>query len=438
MLVTTIGITALVAVGVLAWTTLRDGSDDGASPDVAWDEIALVDRVTGAITTYDTDGRQITSAVGTCRVTAAYAHGDRLVLVRPTELVLTDAGDGDDEPIVVAIPSLNTVTPIETATTMHLLVGDPAGGNLLIVDVVDGTVIDVGEAAAPTVPKLFVDLVRVDADGTRFAVADAANFQTIVVGDELDGAAFLADQPLAVGEELIATSQVVNLQADISLVDLERRTEAVVPTELPRGGLMVDDELVMVSVAGGVFRIRSGDREAERIGDVAVPAGSTVAWAVPSHFGQRLVVGGTGFVAVIDLDGTTLFTTTFASATEPLRPRPAWRCLPVAGETGHSLLEMGTGEQLADLTGLTITAISADGCTVVGERDDTSELVSSDGTARLGTLRNVALAPDGDSVVWTTTTGRTELVAVSDDLELADPVELVGAPASQIVAFLRR
>lgn len=437
MLVTTVGITALVAVGVLAWTTFRGDDGDDESADIAWDEIALVDRATGAVITYDDEGQEIGRTSGTGRVTATHVHGDRLALVRSTELVLTDA-TVDDDPTIVPLPTGSTVTPIETAATMHLLVGEATGGNLLIVDVADGSVLDVGEAAAPTVPKLFVETVQVDADGTRFAVADAANFQTIVVGDELDGAVFLADQPLAVGDELIATSQVVNLQADISLVDLERRIDATAPTDLPRGGLMVDDELVMVSVDGGIFRIGSGDREAERIGDVAIPAGSNVAWAVPTFLGERIVVGGTGFVAVVDLDGTTLFTTTFAGAGEPLRPHPAWRCLPVAAETGHSLVSLDAGEQLADLTDLTVTAVSADGCTVVGERTDSFELIDADGTIDLGPLRDVALAPDGDSVVRTTTAGLTELVAVTDDGELGDPIELVGAPRSRTVAFLRR
>lgn len=437
MLVTTIAITALVAVGVITWTTLRGDDDGGTSPDVGWDEIALVDRATGDVTTYARDGQQVTRATGSGRVNDVHVHGDRLVLVGATEIVLTDATD-DGEPTVIEIPDDSIVTTLETATTMHLLIGDPAGGNLLIVDVDDGTVIDVGDLAAPTVPKLFVETVQADIDGSRFAVADAANFQTIVVGDGIDGAVFLADQPLAVGDELIATSQVVSLQADISLVDLERRTEAIVPTELPRGGVMVGDELVVVSVDGGVFRIASGDREADRIGDVAVPAGSNVAWALPSSFGERLVVGGSDFVAVVDLDGTTVFTTTFPTPSAPQRPHPAWRCLPVGGQTGHSLVALESGEQLADLTGLTIDAVSADGCTVVGERDGTFELVNADGRVELGELRDVALAPDGHSVVRTTTTGRTDLVGVSDELVLADPVELVGAPTSMTIAFLRR
>lgn len=437
MLATTVGITAVVAVAVLAWSFLR-GDDDGSRPGAtAWEQIAVIDRTTGAITTFDRDGEQTARRAGTMRVRDVYVHGGRIALVGSNAIVLTDPSS-DDAPTVVEIPARSVVHPIETATTMHLLVGDAAGGNLLIVDVEDGDVIDVGAAAAPTVPKVFVETTRISSDGTAFAVADAANFQTIVVREGVDGAVFLADQPVAVGDELIATSQVVNLQADVALVTLERRTEATAATELPRGGTMVDDELVMVSVDGGVFRIGPGDQEAERIGAVAVPAGSTVDWAVPSLSGERLVVGGTGFEAIVDLDGDVTFATTFAAPTEPIRPRPAWRCLPVGGEdAGHSIVDLESGEQRADLTGVSIVDVSADGCTVVGERAGAFELISADGSIRIDDVRSIALAPDGDAVVRTTTTGRTELVTVGDDLELADPLELDGTPTNLSVAFLQ-
>lgn len=438
MLISTIGITALVAVAVFAWTTFRgDGEDGGGSGDVSWDRIALVDRTTGAITLFDRDGEPVAERAGTVRLRDLYVHEDRIALVGTDEIVITNPLR-EDPAVVVQIPAGSVVSPIETVTTMHLLVGDPAGGNLLIVDLADGEVIDVGAAAAPALPKLFVDTVLASADGTAFAVADAANFQTIVVREGVEGASFLADQPVAVGDELIATSQVVNLQADVSLVTLERRTEAIVPTELPRGGIMVGDDLVMVSVDGGVFRIEPGDDEAERIADVAVPLGSTVTWALPSLGRDRIVIGGTGFEAVVDLDGEVTFQTTFATPVEPIRPRPGWRCLPVgADDTGHSIIDLESGEQRADLTGYAVVDVAADGCTVIGERARSFDLLSGDDSARLGVARSVALAPDGRAVVRTTTTGRTELVTVSDDLELAEPIELVGAPTNLSVAFLR-
>lgn len=436
MLVSTIAITAVVAAAVFGWRALT-GADDGDEPPAAeWDAIALVDRVSGEVVVVDRDGEEQHRIDGAGRVAAVHAHGDRLALVGITSITLTDT-DPAATPTVVPIERGSLVVPLETTDTLHLLVGDPAGGNLLIVDVDDGSVLDVAALAAPTVPKLFVDTVRVDATGTVFAVADANNFQTIVVGDEIEGAAFLADQPIAVGSDLIATSQVVNLQADVALVDLERATEAIVATELPRGGVMTDDELTMVSVDGGVFRLGPGDREAEEIGEVAVPAGGRVSWAVPTHGGDRLVVGGPSFAAVVDLDGTTLFTTTFATSVDVEPPRPGWRCLPVGGgDTYHSVVDLGSGEQLADLAGVAVTDVSADGCMLVGDVAGAPRLVDGDRIVELGQVRGARIAPDGTAIVWTTLTGGTQLARI-DDAGLADPVDLP-APTNLAVAFLDR
>lgn len=436
MLVSTIVITVVVAAGVFAWRAVSGGDGASADPLDGWGAIALVDRATGDVVLVDETGTELRRLDGVGRVTEVHTHGRHLALVGPTRIVLADTDD-EIAPTTIEIERGSAVVPVETATTLHLLVGDPAGGNLLIVDVDDGTVIDVAAAAAPTVPKLFLETVRVSADGSTFAVADAANFQTIVVGDAIEGAAFLADQPVAVGERLIATSQVVNLQADIALVTIERRNEALVPTELPRGGLMVGDDLVMVSVDGNVFRIRKGDREANRLGTLPVPADATVSWTRPSLLGERLVVAGNTFLAIIDLEASTLFATTFPADVDVQPPRPGWRCLPVGGgDSYHSLVSLDSGEQLADLAGSVVTAVADDGCTVVAERSGVSSIVAADRFVELGRLRDVVLSPNGDAVVWTTTSGRTEIVPVSDEGELGEPLELPGAPTSLVVAFL--
>lgn len=436
MLVSTIAITAVVAAAVFGWrafTGTAEGEDDTT---VEWDALALVDRVSGEIVVVDRDGVEQHRITGTGRVAAVHAHGDRLALVGTSTITLTGT-TAEATPTVVPIERGSVVVPIETTSTLHLLVGDPAGGNLLIVDVDDGTVFDVAELAAPTVPKLFVETVRVSADGSTFAVADANNFQTIVVGDAIEGAAFLADQPVAVGDELVATSQVVNLQADVALVDLERSTKAIVPTQLPRGGVMHDDELTMVSADGGVYRIGEGDRDAEEIGSVAVPTGGRVGWALPADGGDRLVVAGTNFVAVVDLDGETLFTTTFASPVDITSPRPGWRCLPVGGgDTYHSVVELASGEQVADLAGVGVIDVAGDGCVVLGESAGIRRVIAGERVTELGQVRDARLAPDGRAVVWTTTTGVTQLVGI-DDGTLTEPIGLE-APTNLAIAFLDR
>jgi hypothetical protein len=283
---------------------------------------------------------------------------------------------------------------------------------------------------------MFVDTLRTNFDGTLFAVADATNFQTIAIDPDSEAPVFLPDQPVAVGDGLIATSQTVGLQADISLVTLDRSTEASVPTEIPAGGVIADDALTMVSVDGGIFRIERGDEEADRRGVLAIPAGESVRSAEPAAQGERLVVSGTTFQAVVDLDGTTRYSTVLSQAVEFVEPDLTWACLPVGGAgMWATIVDLTTGEHLADLTGVEVVGIVDDGCTVLAERNGTTEVISADGVVTIGRFDQVVLAPDGRSVI-TIGDGSTELIAI-EELELGEPVDLTAvAGTDTLIAFV--
>ena len=253
-------------------------------------------------------------------------------------------------------------------------------------------------------------------------------------------ATFLPDQPVAVGTKLVATSQTVGRQADVALLDLDRRNQASVPAEIPAGGVMVGDSLVMVSIDGTIARVDRGKQEPERLGRVTVPAGGSVRSVYPTDGGDRLVVDGGTFVAVVDLQGQTVFSTTFTTPVDTAPPHREWSCLPVGGgESYHSIISLDTGEQLAVLTGLSVTGVADDGCTVIGERNGVTEVITVDGSVLLGRLRAAWLGPDGRSVVSTSTTGRVELARIDAELALQPAIDLSDvAPSNLAVAYLDR
>jgi hypothetical protein len=339
---------------------------------------------------------------------------------------------------VLPIPPDSVVTRLPIDDALWLAVGSAAGGNLVLVDGLTGATFDVGALSAQTAPRYFVDTMRFDPEGRAFAVADAVNGQTIVVDptDEPPSAAFFADIPVAVAPERVVTSDVVGQQADLTLLDPDRKVLAKVSGELPAAGFMIDGDVVVVSGEGTVSRFGDGDDSAERVGSIAVPAGDRIVAAATTADGARLVVFGSTLEALVDLDGRTLFTTAFTTPIAPQRIDPGWSCLPVgSGDTFTALVDTDDGAQLADLRGVAIIDIATDGCTLLGTRNGVTEVIGRRGNVQIGQTRAARLAPDGTAAVVTTTTGQTQLVEI-DDTTISTPVDVTAiAGTNAIVTF---
>lgn len=439
MLVGTAVIAAAFVVAVLGWRAFRDDSAGTGRETPTWSAIVVVDRLSGGVSWLDAGGEVVGDSTGAGRVGSVFAADGVVSVTNSTTLTVLADPEGDDENLVVELPARGSVEELALDDHTLLVAGAPGGGDVLIVDPTERVVTDIGEEVAstmPTSPLMFVDTFRTNIDGSLFAIADATNFQTIAIDPDGDAPAFLPDQPVAVGSELIATSQTVGLQADISLVTLDRSTKADVPSEIPAGGVMVDDVLTMVSVDGAIFRLEDGDEDIQSLGVLAMPAGESVMSAVPAAGGERIVVSGTTFQAVVDLDGTTRYSTVLSRAVEFLVPDATWACLPVGGPgEWATIVDLDDGEHLADLTGVEVLSVVDDGCTVLADRDGTAEVISPDGIVTVGTYDEVVLSPDGHSVI-TTGDGVTEL-RTTDELELGDPIDLTGVVGTNsLLAFV--
>ena len=320
MLVTTVGITAVVAAAVLGWGLLRDEPERAVSDGVTWNQVVLVDRGSGAVSAIDPGDTAAVAAEAPAsgRVTAVHVEGERIALVQAGQITLT--GLDAVAPTVVPIALGSVVTRLPVAEALWLAAGSSSGGNVLLVDGITGATYDVGALAGQTAPRYFIDTMRFDTVGRNFAVADAVNGQTIVVHTAADppAAAFFADIPIAVADQLVVTSQVVGQQADLSLLDPDRKVLAKVSGELPVGGVLLDEQVIVVSSEGTISRFGDGDTEAERLGIVEVPPGASIHAVGLTADGTRFVVFGDVFEAVVDLDGRTVFTATF-----PTRRRTA-------------------------------------------------------------------------------------------------------------------
>ncbi|MGH9134917.1 MAG: hypothetical protein ACRDZZ_13340 [Ilumatobacteraceae bacterium] len=412
---TAVVVTAVaVAVAVIA---IRGERGDGGGPRApTWDAIALVNQVNGAVRVVGDDGDEITTVRGTGRVEAVHAGGDRLALVGATQIALV--GIAGDEPIVIPIERGSTVSRIGTSGSFTLAVAPAAGGNLTLIDAADGTQLDVGQVAEQTSPMLLAGSIRPDAEGRAFAIGDGRNFQTVVVRFGRDDATFFPDVPMAVADDLVVTSQTVGSSAELGLfgADGERRA-SIASEQRPIGGLIAGDRFVYVSDAGAIFAVTAGSDAPRRLGAIALPPGETVQSVAPALDANRLVVAGAQFQAIVDLDGAILFQTTFASTTEPVTPALRWRCLPVGGSgVFTSLVDLESGETLADLQGGDVTAVSGDGCGVQVARDGGRSIVTGSGSTALPASVSTAwISPDSTAAVLVDPGASASLVALQPD-----------------------
>lgn len=432
-------VTALaVAAAAIA---IRGDDDDDTGGATTWNAIALVNRVNGAVRVLDEDGEEITTIRGTGRVDNVHASGDRLALVGATQIALV--GIDGDEPILIPIEQGSTVDRVPTGGSFTLVVSPATAGNVTLIDASDGTQLDVGEMAEQTDPMLLADSIRADADGTAFAIGDGRNFQTVVVRFGDDEATFFPDVPMAVADDLVVTAQTVGRSAELGFfaADGERRA-SIASEERPVGGLIDGDRFVFVSDTGAIFAATSDDDAPRRLGVIALPNGETVRSVWPALDGTRLVVAGDGFLAIVDLDGTALFQTTFATPTATLVPTPTWRCIPVGGSPSFSaLVALASGDTVADLQGADVTTVGGDGCGVETIREGGRSIVTPTASTVLPAAVSTAwIAPDASAAVLVDTASVASLVQI-DDAEAggddaSEPVAL--GEIDGLVAFLDR
>lgn len=399
------------------------GGDDDDATDAAtpgWDVVVEVDRGSGARTVLDRDGEIVADIDGVGRVTDVHVDRGRLVLVGADGLSIVGI-EGDDR-IEVELPRGWDVRRLPTHRAFTLVAGPSAPGPLVLVDGRTGEVLDVADLAGQDAPVLFPDSVVSDPDGTAFAVGDGANFQTVVVREGVEGVTFFPGVPMAVSDDLVVTSTNVGASAELGLFDAEGTRLDTVTSPRPVGGVLDDDRFVYATADGAILAAQVDDDEPVELGSAPVPGDDRVRSVVPTLNGQRLVLVGTRFVAVVDLDGDVVYQTTFTTDRSQHPIWSTWRCLPIGGaDHGHAVIDLETGSTLADLSDGTIVGASADGCGVHLATDDGDLVVTPAGSSRvLDEARSLVLAPDATAVVIAGSDGRSALVPVTPDVDLGE------------------
>ena len=421
-----------VAAGIaalMAYNSMRTTDSALVLEPPLWNAIVEVDRGSGLVTVIDTDGRELDTVSAAGRVTAIETRGSQLALAGPGSLTLVDAARGRS--VAVELERGWTTRALTDTDALVLVSAPTTTGPLLLIDGDTGRQIDVARVADQRTPLLLADSIRSDPAGRSFAIGDGRNFQTIVVGfDAIDGidddVVFFPGVPLAISDDLVVTSANVGQSAELGLFDRDGSRREAITSDRPIGGVIDGERFVYVTSTGRVLRAERG--QPTEISVIPIPGSDDVREVAAVANGQRMLVTGERFTAVVALDGELLHQSNRPAGQVPPTPNYSWRCAPVLNNSVVSIIDLVDGTsvgetRLADAAPAdderSFDAVSADGCAVaIGDR-----VISATGTTTVvGDLRSIALAPDGTAAVVSARSGTAGLIrwAASADLPTDD------------------
>ncbi len=406
MLATTIILALLIVGGVAIARLLGRVGTTTSTLDASWNRIVLVEPTTGAVTVVDTEGATVATspaaspARGVFTRTGANPAIAQLALADRDGILIDPTGDA----VRISLPAGTAVARPSGTVNDLLVAGVERGGNVTLIDLTTNETIDVGALANQAKPLLFASSVVTD--GRVIALADAANFQTLVINrSEPDTLTYLPDQPIAVGHDLIATRQTVGNKAEIALYGTDGSTHGRARIDLPVASALDDQGLIVVTNSGQIGRLHRDSNELAPLAD----AGSAVSAATITA--DRIVVVTSSITKIFNHDGDELAALAGQPATDLSTTD---RCVTITTLDGLSVVRLSDGEAIAEPVTTTYAASDLGGCRTLTRVENRWSLITAEGVIELGTHDDVILAPDGSAVV-TVDRGALRLVPITDD-----------------------
>jgi len=421
---------AVVAAG--AW--LLVGRDDDGGDDAAtgtWDRVvALTDD--NNVVVFDADGEELDQiGTGLAGVEAGIVHvTGRHVVVHDRDdhvLVVVDVASGDL--VELDVPEDSTVRPVVGSDVVLHAAPASGGPESVLVNVELGQRIDLAFSGdVDDDPLFFQGSARADPTGTRVAVLESRSYRSVVVrfaGDDdvADDALTVDGAPVAVTDDGLVVAIAGEGRAAIRYLDDAGEEVRTVPVDAPRATLSAaDGSIVVLTGSGELVRTTADSDDVEEIGSLDL--GAEIDYALPAFGDERIVVGAGSSISVFDAAGDEVATIDDLASTRPQLTGRIGRCVSF-GEDEIVTVDTESGDALATTNASFVRLTSLDGCTIVVDGPDGSQIVRDGDPVDLGDDVNVqALAPDGASAVVVDTAREGALVDL-DDAE-GDPVELGG------------
>ena len=430
----------LGALAVGAWEYLRTERDTVPDP-LGWSNLVATERVTGDLSLLDPALASLATANHGTGISAVLDGGGTTAIVQPSALIVDPFSS---EPVTVPIPTGANVRSAATPGTLSLLIGNDTGSNLVIVSTSSGTapiVTDIAALTGEADPRYLPTGVRHDRAGSIFAVADATNFQTVVVTPGATTPVYLPDLPLAAHPTLIVTSQTVGERAELGLFDPDGTRIRTMSVPAVRGGSISasGNRFVFVTRDGRVMAARPTSSSTTDLATLELPVGDSVLAVEPVLGGARLWVVSERSITLIATDGDVIgrWVTDTTISAEPVSMTA--RCAVVHTDVTSHLVDLDSGRIIADIADVSGLTASDDGCLLTGVQrtgDNEHLLIGRFGTIGLAGRRALGLAPDASAAVLSSDTGPVlvdvvALAAAADggtDIAPATP-NAIGLPA---------
>jgi hypothetical protein len=275
-------------------------------------------------------------------------------------------------------------------------------------------------------PRYYPSGIRHDVDGTLIAVADATNFQTVLITPGNDEPVYLPDLALAVHPELIVTSQTVGDRAEVAMFDPDGTRLRTLSTPAVRGATITADgeRVVIITRTGEVLAGRPESGNIETLNALGLADGDTVIDAITVAGGSRLLAIARHSIHLVATDGAELgsWRSSDTAGDTPTVDIDAAdirsRCAVVSVNGTSTMVDLDDGDDVVDVTGVGGRTAGDDGCLLTGVdvsgSTNQTVLAGPSGRVGLGAGQVLALAPDASAVVVSDgTTAR--LFTVSDD-----------------------
>ncbi|UMG91748.1 hypothetical protein [Nocardioides sp. TF02-7] len=382
----------LVALAVVGVVVARDPGDRGSTAAAEWNGLVGVDPVAGEVVVYDDAGEEVDRVAAVDGLLNATTRGSLVLAAADDRAAVVDAAEGE---VVWEDATEGTAAWLQGSSAPVVLVGDPSGGDLRVVDVEGDTDLRLGDVVDGD-PSFVPQAVAVSPDGTVLAARDLRS-QTSVVVDLASGDATPVDGSAAAvtDDSVVVVTPEDDGEATARFLGRDGDERGVAPLGRgPRGLLVTGDDSLLVVAEGDdgpvVARTSVGDDAPTEVRDLDLAgAGPVLAF----HEQGRLVVTGDDGTVLLDQDGGEV-----ADVEGTLSPvtgvtGSAAACFAVQTDGEVVVHDLGSGDERVRAAQEQSGPLwsSVDGCTLGGP----GLLAGEDRSVELDPSQVAVVAPDG-------------------------------------------